>query len=84
MLSVRISDDLEKKLNNLSKKNGISKSYIVKEALQSYFVEIEESERKSAYDLGKDLFGRNGSKEGNLSTTYKTRIKEKVHEKSSH
>jgi predicted DNA-binding protein len=83
LLNVRISDELEKKLNKLSEKNKVSKSSIVKEALETYFAEIEAKENKSPYDLGEDLFGRNGSGKGNLSTTYKTKIKEKIHEKNS-
>ena len=72
---------------NLDKQNSFrlyeyAVSYIVKEALQTYFAEIETKE--SAYELGKDLFGRNGSGENNLSTTYKVKVKEKIHEKSSH
>jgi len=35
------------------------------------------------YLLGKDLFGRYGSGKGDLSKTYKTKLKDKIGEKIS-
>ncbi len=80
MFSIRLDDELDKKIQALAKKAKVSKSEIVREALTEY-LEAREAEEKP-YDLGQDLFGRFGSGEGNLSTTYKRRIKEKLHEAS--
>jgi len=78
MFSVRLDDELDKKIRALSKKTKATKSEIVREALTEY-LETREAEDKP-FDLGQDLFGRFGSGKGNLSTTYKKRIKEKLNE----
>ena len=82
MLSVRLTDELEKKIDRLSEKAGLSKSEIVKEALQKYFVSIEDKE--SPYEHGKGLFGNHGSGKGDLSKGYKSKVKEKIRDKNSH
>ena len=81
MISVRLPEELEIKLNKLAEEENVTKTYLVKEALNKYLTEKEN--KKSSYELGKDLFGKNGSKEGNLSTTYKERMSDKIHEKYS-
>ena len=78
MFSVRLDDELDKKIRALSKKTKATKSELVREALTEY-LETREAEDKP-FDLGQDLFGRFGSGKGNLSTTYKKRIKEKLNE----
>lgn len=78
MFSVRLDDELDKKIRALSKKTKATKSEIVREALTEY-LETREAEDQP-FDLGQDLFGRFGSGKGNLSTTYKKRIKEKLNE----
>ena len=78
MFSVRLDDELDKKIRALSEKTKATKSEIVREALTEY-LETREAEDKP-FDLGQDLFGRFGSGKGNLSTTYKKRIKEKLNE----
>ncbi|MBM4236764.1 MAG: ribbon-helix-helix protein, CopG family [Firmicutes bacterium] len=79
MFSVRLPDDLEEKIKILSEKKNLSKSEIVREALQDYMTKDEATEHP--YDLGRDLFGQHSSGDGNLSETYKKRIKEKIREK---
>ncbi|TDO94051.1 ribbon-helix-helix CopG family protein [Halanaerobium saccharolyticum] len=81
MISVRLPEELEKKLNQLAESENVTKTYLVKEALNKYIAEKEE--KKDSYQLGKDLFGRHGSKEGDLSTTYKKRVSDKIYEKYS-
>ena len=78
MFSVRLDDELDKKIQALSEKTKANKSEIVREALTEY-LETREAEDKP-FDLGQDLFGRFGSGKGDLSTTYKKRIKEKLNE----
>ncbi len=82
MISLRLNDELEKKLNQIAKDEKISKSEIIKQALIFYFDEYQK--KHSPYDLGKDLFGQFGSKKGNLSKDYKSILKDKFHEKHSH
>lgn len=82
MLNIRLDEELERKLELIRKKKGISKSALVKEALNQYI--DEETSQLSAYELGKDLFDaeEGGSPEG--SKNYKDQLKEKLHGKFSH
>ena len=81
MISVRLPEELEKKLNQLAESKNVTKTHLVKEALNKYIAEKEK--KKDSYQLGRDLFGRYGSGKGNLSTTYKKRVSDRIHEKYS-
>ena len=81
MISVRLPAELEKKLNQLAESENVTKTYLVKAALNKYIAEKEE--KKDSYQLGKDLFGKYGSGKGDLSTTYRKRVSDKIHEKYS-
>lgn len=82
MISIRLPEELEKKLASLSASKGVTKSDIVKKALEEYFEWHEKT--RHPYALGKDLFGKYGSGVGALSRDYKKRVKEKIHAKMSH
>jgi len=82
MISVRLSKELEDKIDLLSKLNNITKSDIVKEALEKYLTEQEK--KMKPYDLGEELFGNHGSGKGNLSEIYKKKVRDKINEKMSH
>lgn len=82
MISLRLPKELEEKLESLSKKEQITKSDMVREALEKYLVGIEKS--KQPYKLGEDLFGKYGSGDGKLSTEYKKKVRDKIHGKMSH
>jgi predicted DNA-binding protein len=43
MLSIRISDDMSYRIENLSKKTNRPKSFYIKMLLENYFSEIEEN-----------------------------------------
>ena len=79
MTSARLPLETRNKLLILSKLKGKTKSDIIKESLDLYY-EREENELDS-FTLGEAYFGRYSSGEGDLSTTYKKRIKEKLHDK---
>jgi predicted DNA-binding protein len=83
MLSIRLNEFLENKINSYSKEHNKTKSDIVKEALMLYFKIKEQEDKKSAYELGKELFGKYSSNRGDLSTTYKQKLKQKLNEKYS-
>lgn len=79
MISLRLSTELEHKLNQIAKTENISKSEIIKRALALY---LEKTEKKyNPYNLGKDLFGKYGSGMGNLSKNYKEILNGKLREK---
>lgn len=79
MTTVRLPLDVEQRLEILARKRNASKSDIIKEALESLFVDVE-SERDS-YSLGEEYFGLFGSGRGDLSTSYKTQVKEMIRAK---
>ena len=79
MISLRLSDDLDEKLNQIAKNEKISKSEIVKRALVLFFDDYQK--KHSPYDLGADLFGKYGSGNGSLSQNYKQILKGKLREK---
>ena len=81
MISLRLTSDLEEKLNRIAKIENISKSEIVKQALALYFEDY--NKKRDPYDLGKDLFGKYGSGKGNLSQDYKKLLKDRLREKHS-
>jgi hypothetical protein len=79
VISLRLTADLENKLNKIAETENISKSEVVKRALILFF---EKNDKKyNPYDLGKDLFGKHGSGVENLSKDYKTILKGKLREK---
>lgn len=82
MISLRLPKELEDKLELLSKREQMTKSDVVREAIEKYLSDYEKSKRP--YELGEDLFGKYGSRDGKLSKAYKKRVKEKIHEKMSH
>lgn len=82
MASIRLSPELEEKLKTLSEVTGITKTDIIKQALEAYFLEFEK--QISPYELGKDLFGKHGSGHTDFSKTYKKLLKDKLREKHSH
>ncbi len=82
MISVRLPKELEDKINLLSQQENIAKSDIIKEALEKYFT--EQKKKMKPYELGEEFFGRHGSGQGNLSETYKKKVRDKINEKMSH
>ena len=79
MTTVRLPDDIEKKLAILSHTKKKSKSELIKEALEQFF--HQQGNEKDSYELGKEYFGQYGSGKGNLSVEYKKLIKEKINAK---
>lgn len=79
MFSIRLSNDMEKRIKELAEKNKVNKSDIVKEALQDYLA--KEESKESPYKLGEDLFGQYSSGDGSLSENYRLTVKEKIREK---
>ena len=82
MLTIRISQDTEKKLVQYCEDEGVTKSTVVKEALAMYLSQKQKS--KSAFDAGADLFGQAGSSDNDRSVTFKQRLKSKLNEKHAH
>jgi len=82
MTTVRLDRDMEEQLEEISKKEHVSKSEIIKKALSSYLYDVKND--KNPYELGVDLFDLEGSGENDNSVRYKERLKERLHDKYSH
>ncbi len=80
MFSIRLPKELEKKVEELSEKEQVTKSEIVREALQEYIDKREKTEHP--YLLGEDLFGKYGSDSGSRSVEYKEIVRDKIHAKN--
>jgi hypothetical protein len=74
--TARLPSETRNKLLALSKLKNKTKSDIIKESVELYYAQ-EESEIDS-FTLGEPFFGKYGSDETDLSTTYKERLKEKI------
>ena len=81
MISIRLEQTLEKELTLVSKLNHQTKTDTIKKALKHYFNTLKTS-TPTAYELGEEFFGKHGSNEGNLSTTYKQKLKDKINAKN--
>ena len=80
MITLRLDPNLEKSLIQLAKQRGVSKSEIIRKSLALYMEQIARSEL-SPWELGKDLFGKHGSGDGNLSSQRKRILKDRLKEK---
>lgn len=81
MTTVRLNNDILNKIDTLTKIEKTSKSEIIKKAIIEYY-DIR-SKDLTPFKLGADLFGRYGSS-NSLSSNYKIKLKEKLHEKHSY
>lgn len=79
MLNIRLSEDTEKELVRYCQDEGVSKSTVVKEALEAYLVQRRKT--KSPFEAGADLFGQEGSGFKDGSVSYKKKLKQKLHAK---
>ncbi len=81
MTTVRLNDEIQNKISTLIEIEKTTKSEIIKKAIIEYYE--QHSRDISPFELGKDLFGKYGSDEA-LSENYKTKMKEKLHEKHTY
>ncbi|MFY0652268.1 MAG: ribbon-helix-helix protein, CopG family [Cyclobacteriaceae bacterium] len=82
MLNVRLDEEIEKKLSQYTQEHDLSKSMVVKEALSQYLTKKHMQQRP--FELGKDLFGADSSGQSDISSTYKSKLKQKLDEKHAH
>ena len=79
MISLRIKPELEKRLSFFAETKGKSRSEIIVESIIDY-IETH-STQKTAFELGKDLFGKYSSGKTDLSKNRKKYLKEKISQK---
>jgi RHH-type rel operon transcriptional repressor/antitoxin RelB len=81
-ISLRLKSDLDHKLSRIAREQGMSKSDIVRKLIADFME--KRSRRRTAWELGKNSFGRFGSGKGNLSRNRKSILKERLRAKKSH
>lgn len=85
MISIELPVEYETALTQYAVREHLPPAEIIRKALWMYFVTADEpAQTATAYELGRDLFGKYGSQQGNLSQQYKTCLKEKFHAKHAH
>ncbi len=83
MKTVRLPKKLENQLKAYAELEGKNESEVMREALVAYME--QKITHITPYEAGKDLFGKVSSGETNLSSTYKSKVKEKIRaKKTSH
>ena len=76
-ISVRLDHALEHDLESVALRTGQSKSHIIKQSLKEYLA--KQNPQPTAYELGKDLFGKLGS--GETAPASKGRIRQRIVER---
>lgn len=79
-ISLRLTRAKERALERAAKKAGVSKSEFVRQCLDEGLSKAE-MPRLSAYELGKDLFGKYASGHSDLSERAEEIVREKIHAK---
>lgn len=79
MISLRLPKELERRLNQISKREARTKSNIIKSLLEEYLEQYESPQ--NAYELGREYFGKINSGRTDGSTNYKSIIKKRITEK---
>lgn len=75
MTTVRLNDEIDNKLAQIIELEKTTKSEIIKKAISEYYASHYQS--KPPYELGVTFFGKYGSDQ-NLSTEYKSKLKEQL------
>jgi predicted DNA-binding protein len=79
MISARLPDELEQLLASASRAKHMSKSDMVKEALEQYLGQV--IEYKDSFSIGEEYFGQYSSGDGYLSQNYKEKLRDKINAK---
>jgi hypothetical protein len=75
-VSLRLDDALDRKLAALAKAKGVSKSELIRTCLSEYLADADR--QRTAWELGKDLFGCYRSGRSDLSVRAKEIARERV------
>ena len=75
MITVRLDPVLENRLNEVAQQLNISKSELVRKSIIEF---IDKIDQPTAWELGKDLFGKHSSGQGELSINRKALLKKKL------
>jgi metal-responsive CopG/Arc/MetJ family transcriptional regulator len=78
-ISLRLDDDLTRRLATVAKAKGISKSELIRQCLHEYLASTEQ--QPTAWELGRHLFGCFDSGKGDLSERAKEVAREQIRAK---
>jgi len=78
MITLRLDTKLEQAIINTAKNLGLSKSELIRKSINDYLGKIK---YPSAWETGKDLFGKYASGRGDLSANRKELLKDKIRAK---
>jgi hypothetical protein len=73
-ISLRLEQELERQLEVCARTKGVTKSTLIRSLIQGFV--RKHYQRPTAWELGKDLFGRHSSGKGDLSINRKRYLKE--------
>ena len=76
-ISLRLDDQLTRQLVSLAKARGMTKSELIRKCLRDYLAGAEQG--PTAWELGKHLFGRYKSGQGDLSVRAKEIARARIH-----
>ncbi|MBW3543791.1 MAG: ribbon-helix-helix domain-containing protein [Planctomycetes bacterium] len=76
-ISLRLNEQLERQLELAARREGLSKSELVRRSLQEFLARRETS--RLPWELGQHVFGRYGSGRGDLSANRKRLVRERIH-----
>jgi Ribbon-helix-helix protein, copG family len=76
-ISLRLDDQLTRRLATVAKARGISKSELIRRCLHEYLA--GEEQQPTAWELGQHLFGCFDSGQGDLSVRAKEIARERIH-----
>lgn len=78
-ISIRLDSETERQLRHRLADEGIRLSDFIREAIQEKLA--DQSKATTPYEIGKELFGRYASGDGERSLQRKSLVKQRVHEK---
>ena len=78
-ITVRLEPELGRQLSSVARQEGLTRSELTRVCLRDFLA--RRKTRKSAWELGKDLFGKFGSGRGDLSKSKRTVLRAKIHAK---
>ena len=76
-ISLRLDPDLAAQLEAVAERHGVSKSELIRQCPHEFLG--GQQNRPDAWELGKDLFGKVGSGQDDLSRNRKQIVKERLH-----
>ncbi len=78
MITLRLDPNLENEINITAKNLGLTKSELIRKSILEY---LDRLEGPTAWEAGKDFFGKYSSGSSNLSVDRKIILKEKIRAK---